>query len=528
MGINEIENTILCGSAKIDNKTLLQMDILQPLYNYKKPGVFDANLEIIKEMVAFHTEASFVSAVINQFEYYRNNNIEIKDINDLQIQKIGSFVNKLNKYDYQVVFIRNFIRSEMIRYHLFEEYYYGYMEDKGISELKNILILTMDKFNYISDKCKYPIRNRIQHIISGVMDTINDDENKIKKLVVFKSEAYREAVRISMQYDSYIKKGKNKYELIQKYMMEILDIFRVYMPGSDGHLLWLYCYIGDLLYYQMSYYDKETDSESINGYFGEKIRGTEYEFNVTDLDKMFNEFVMLSENWVSRNFYSGKLDEMAFYLLTPKSFEMKRQYKRIKKVLKRNKSVRANFYSITRNNEFGGSGKGKGNGSSCFAILTNGSDHRVAISGFDKTVNVKGANQVLVNYCNHILKIKGTKGVIKPIDPIEYTESLYIWASPLRKDDRIEYGDALYKSIYNNKIYYDKIHGRMFSCAERRLIHRYKPGYFIISKKQPCYMCQRVLNNKNITSYTYYENYNGNLDENYYDSIATIIKSLEP
>ena len=116
-------------------------------------------------------------------------------------------------------------------------------------------------------------------------------------------------------------------------------------------------------------------------------------------------------------------------------------------------------------------------------------------------MNVKGANQVLVNYCNHILKIKGTKGVIKPIDPIEYTESLYIWASPLRKDDRIEYGDALYKSIYNNKIYYDKIHGRM---------------------------CQRVLNNKNITSYTYYENYNGNLDENYYDSIATIIKSLEP
>ena len=69
MGINEIENTILCGSAKIDNKTLVQMDILQPLYNYKKPGVFDANLEIIKEMVAFHTEASFVSAVINQFEY---------------------------------------------------------------------------------------------------------------------------------------------------------------------------------------------------------------------------------------------------------------------------------------------------------------------------------------------------------------------------------------------------------------------------------------------------------------------------
>lgn len=92
----------------------------------------------------------------------------------------------------------------------------------------------------------------------------------------------------------------------------------------------------------------------------------------------------------------------------------------------------------------------------------------------------------------------------------EYPKSLYVWVdgicikklSQTKIDNIINSENIIPPNSYN----------RMFSCAERRLVHKYKElesqnkDLIIISKKTPCYMCERVLEYKNI-KYVSFETY---------------------
>jgi hypothetical protein len=223
----------------------------------------------------------------------------------------------------------------------------------------------------------------------------------------------------------------------------------------------------------------------------------DYSLNDENLKLVYDQF---------RNFQFEKSKQIETFMMM-QNLQMQKmgfneEIKRIKSILYRDPTLRKSFiYKSCSENSGSSDTSNNGNDSKCYALLTNGKERYLAISGFVKSY---------LSLRESIFKTKSNFHVTV-IDEKEYVKSLYAWR-PLPHTAAISYGESeiilkrsgkFFSYIKHKRIRKPSNYDRMFSCAERRLVDTYKQvvaqgNYCIISRWEPCYMCEQILKITNI------------------------------
>lgn len=376
------------------------------------------------------------------------------------------------------------------------------------TKIEDIWISAIKRNNKkIDDKYEYPIRKRIEFIFNNFVELFVDDYYESNE--IWESIGLWQNLELWRNTELYLNSDKNDKRM--RIMVDLLSFYRDNKPGTYGHLLWIFLYISELSYFKS---DKKSQP---------KTYWEEFELNENNLNDLFNDFFAIQEEnvqevnaemimccTVAKSFYFEYKAEYknSFYL------KYEAEYKRIKSILWRDKRLKEEFiytnsHKTNKQKSKATGKKGKSNfGQRCFAILTDG-------TADNKYVSISGNNKALYKLCMSVFDSKLSQTGKNPekykfIEWDEYPKSLYVWVdgicikklSQTKIDNIINSENIIPPNSYN----------RMFSCAERRLVHKYKElesqnkDLIIISKKTPCYMCERVLEYKNI-KYVSFETY---------------------
>lgn len=464
--------------------------------------------ELIDMIANINCEADFVSEILNCVGHIHLPKSGKFIIKDQEIEKIYKKIDEVKESEYKLYVIRNYIRTEIIRYYAFRR--------KNLSDqeriIQEVLQNSIDEYDKeIPNNCWYPIRIRVQRILNKFRNDIAHNASGAKTVFLNRNieQILRKIDEENYKEEKENKKGeKKRYINTYKYhkgIREALEEFRINMPGTLGHLLWLIYYIGEILYFQVTE-NKEEDIrrrytlKSTKNSQSDYLREDTFTVDEGTLNRMFRDFVRLTEEWRGT---LGFVDNIRWdFSGTPRRADIKNELKRITRILKQDKIVGKIFYPDSNN----GSGNNRGNGSghgdekgTCFSILTNFKKSYIAFSGYGK-VKI-GNNKIMVwKYCKNILSIRCKNNNFRFINPSEYGYSEYRWISAgTNKVMTYQTADSK-RGAYKQK-YSKDIPARMYSCSERRLVHKHKPGYVIISKLAPCYICERVLNSHKIIYY---------------------------
>lgn len=487
------------GIRKDDNETT--PDIAEP-------GIFPTR-ELVDRISDINCEADFVGEVLNFVDYSES---EKSEINGQEIDRKIKWINETYEAVYQIYAIRNYIRTEIIRYYAFMKKEPS-IHDIEIQELLRSSIEDYDR--EIPNNCWYPIRIRIQRVLKKFRDATAHTASGAKLLFLDKTGTLSKILMLIDENNEKYKKQneENKKDVISKYkyqkgIREVLEEFRINMPGTIGHLLWMIYYIGELLYFHVSentedgkkcrYTLKSTKNDQ-----PDYIRDVTFRFDEGTLDRMFRDFLKMTEEWRGELGYAS--DDMRIYFATlPRRSDIRNQIKRISGILKQDRIVNKVIFpdSSSGGGNIGENGSGKGDEKgTCFSILTNIKNSWIAFSG-NKTVTIGNTKIPLWDYCRNILRIRCRNNNFKFINPREYGYSEYRWTSSGTKKVMTYFTADSKRAGYKQK-YKANFPARMYSCSERRLIHKCRKGkgYVIISKMAPCYICERVLKDYNITYY---------------------------
>ena len=465
-------------------------------------------LRLIALLSDIHGDASWISAMNNQYfndgeRYWISDNFT-HHYSDVE-PSMRENADTLELYEKSALEVRNLFRFEKIRYEKYkEEEHSG--DWQRIEQIWDEAIV--DNAENLSRRSRYPIRKQIEKIFSSFSESFI--ENGVE-LAGFPD--LREALE---------DEGSGKWFRFIRVMEDSLSYFRVNMPGSKGHLLWLLLYISEINYFQAirsdddyALQDRRIKESQPQGYWDGLV---------------LNDYVLNNETRVLLAASQAQVSNInnsiqMLYMAPPRDLDVFRdEYKRVKGIIYRDKDLRREFI-YTKN--VGTNSRNTGNnatnskcGTRCFAVLTNRKDYYIAVSG----------GTALFNLCKKVFASKAhNAGRYVFIEPKDYSLSLYAWD---------EYGTGILQEISQRKVEQNCIrkrirkpsdYARMFSCAERRLLDKYNAvggyskGYVILSKKAPCYMCRRVLVQKRNIDIIYYEPYVG--DERKYmktfDSFAS-------
>ncbi|MGN0350649.1 MAG: hypothetical protein ACI4ES_03275 [Roseburia sp.] len=461
----------------------------------------------VDEIADFYEEASFLVSL--DLGYGEDQEFDAEFSN--RCEKIAPQVAELAIYEKNLVRVRSYFIYEKILYHTYSQTSENLV---GVNQYVDNLLSECISLNtgFLSKMTKYPIRNRVQKVCECFL-------KQLSPLYLESSNENEQAfchnlILLRNRYFNITPDTSNSWYQKIKIMDDLLHLLHNQRLGSVGHLLWLFVYISEIIYFHTNQPTNDTD------YWDNYILNSE------SLDALFHLFLTnrrTAEYEVEQNMIQCYNRQSAL-----NTFSYEEEMKRIRKILYYDKQLRETFIHMKHfdnttngNNGTGGSGDSNGsgnNGSSpnggkkrCYAILTNGRKRYVAISGYDTN---------LLNMCKAIISTV-SNGKYKVIDDSEYPHTIYA-LNNIPTGRQISQGQT-FPYLTEKKV------KRMFSCAERRLVKQYlsepnKKNFVILVKLEPCYICKRVLE-KNQIPYKGFAPYHDMMlhYQNIYDQVANKI-----
>lgn len=403
----------------------------------------------------------------------------------------------LTYYEYQKQ-VHFFFEIEKILYEETFNLHYKEYEDRpnaGGGILGRIWHAALDKFEFNS-RTDYPIRYAVHRVCMDYMTQMAHARD-----FVAEGSFERELLELAR---SFVKSHSDRvmyrrYDAVNKF----LALWRRNRPGSIGHYFWVVLYVSELVLFRKSY--RYESSALYHRIFAEGIENKAIGHLIAEYETAIDNQSVAISSYVNAHQPVANLVN-----------ENKREVDRVRGILHRDPELRNIYIHLPPVNNGGSSGTPK---SKCFAILTNGTERYVAISGYRTD---------LYNLCKSVFSRKPSGLHTYFVSSSEYEKSLYAWEKngtaskvvSMRKSDALMARKGKKISATNLKIVNPPGDlKRMFSCSERRLVDTYnnlsnRNGYRIISRWEPCYMCNQVLEKNTIPIFYLELNPNGNLPRN--------------
>ena len=430
---------------------------------FKQLHEINEELDVLDEFSEINREARFVSMVMEQYHGEKIGTDELEEV--IKFSEIDSLFNTLK------VFFEHEYDSYLKQAEKNKDLY----SDNKIEELwrRSISRSVHENFWFF----KYPLRGMIEKSFSYFIE----DKRYLYDLM---SGFHPEFIRIIEEYPD-INSGEFTWNKRLKYLRQGLSYFRENMPGSTGHMLWILLYL-----YEINCWGRDDNTRYISPVNELSVNMLEYQLAQCVTDTRYN---LSYSNGLSFYMTTQKVSPGSGIRPAGKTFYG--EYDRVSRVLHSDKHLRERFFHT----------RGKGQGTRCFAVLTDRkSNHYIAISGYN------------IALYKSIFSLFQRKSTLKYtlIDPVSYGKSLYGWSGNGSTYREISKDDLEYRiKNWHKNLKYPSNYDRMYSCAERRLVDKYEsikssqknhPGdYIILSRKQPCYMCERVLKEHSIPTVYY-------------------------
>ncbi len=338
---------------------------------------------------------------------------------------------------------------------------------------------------------RYPIRVKIHDICMATLENIS-----VEVLMSFSDygNQYERILEIKNRFLGLPKKNTWGYWYRKvKIIDDFLSVLHSENLGSTGHLLWMCLYFSELIYYktdEVRTYSL-TDNLQVNVNLLDDLYGRLESIQIKSQQNVENEIMMC----YSRTYTS----DVSF----------SKEMNRVRGILGRDITLRNCFVDKKTN----------GVKSRCYAILTNGTDKWVAISGYDNSK---------YNLCKYIFD-KYANGKYKVVEPALYPQTRYM----VNIVKNIKYIDDKDRDIHS---YFVQNAKRMFSCAERRLGNIYlnqvslseRKSYKLLVRWEPCYMCRDFVNIYGINYVGFEKHFDlSQKDKNKYDYMAKCMAEVK-